>query len=362
MKKMATIGLLATSILILTACSTTKNKENSAAAKEDTVTSQSSETKEEKVNLNGKDAVEYYNASYNKPKQLEDIVGIYPNAITTSDDSVGSVDDNLIILSDGRYITTTENVGSETNYFDKDNIMHKRTFTSESAPYQLSVTGTGRIIDKNGIYYLVNGLGGNKFITNLDSEGNQVINEFSSSVYENDIEKNNIEKNLKNVEEVNDGFIKNGKYFKTKDVGTESAVTKSQPNSELKGILEKATFNFYVTSSEKYPQYVKDMLSSQSINDLFYLTGVGREISISDREEKEGLAPEIKVLSSDELKSVEGTNKKLKYGFKVTEKDDDGKLKEFPEKAYATDGSTVYDITYDQLGITAQEVDSLSFT
>jgi hypothetical protein len=358
MKKMATIGLLATSILILTACSTTKNKENSAAAKEDTVTSQSSETKEEKVNLNGKDMFEYYNISYNKPKQLEDIVGIYPNAITTSDDSVGSVDDNLIILSDGRYITTTENVSSETNYFDKDNIMHKRTFTSESAPYQLSVTGTGRIIEKNGIYYLFdNQLGGIKFITNLDSEGNQVINEFLST-----LSKNDIEKNLENVEEVNDGFIKNGKYFKTKDVRTGSAVNKAQPNSELKDILEKATFKFYEETSEKNPQYVKDMLSSQSINDLFYLTTVGREISISDREEKEGLAPEIKVLSSDELNSVEGTNKKLKYGFKVTEKDDDGKLKEFPEKAYATDGSTVYDITYDQLGVTAQEVDSLSFT
>ena len=63
MKKMATIGLLATSILILTACSTTKNKENSAAAKEDTVTSQSSKSKEDKVNLNGKDAVQYYNVN-----------------------------------------------------------------------------------------------------------------------------------------------------------------------------------------------------------------------------------------------------------------------------------------------------------
>ena len=359
MKKMVTIGLLATSILILTACSTTKNKENSAAAKEDTITSQSSETKsepkEEKVNLNGKDAVEYYNVNYTKPKNLDSIVGVYPNAFETSDDSVGAVDDNLFILSDGRYITTKELTNSETTYFDKDNVMHNRPLTSESAPYQLSITDSGRIVEKNGIYYLSNDQSSNKFIINLNSEGNQVVNEFIS-----DNDKSSIEDVLKNVEEINNGFIKNGKYFKSKDMSTERAVNKSQLSSENKEVLEKATFKVYVDNPEKESQYVKDMLSSKSMNDLFYLTGVGREISISERELKGGYAPEIKELSSDELSSVsvEGTNKKLKYGFKLTEKDD-GKLEEFPKFAYATDGNTVYTLDYDQLGVAAREIGSI---
>ena len=93
-------------------------------------------------------------------------------------------------------------------------------------------------------------------------------------------------------------------------------------------------------------------MSSNSVNDLFYLVGMGRGTNLAYIE-----GQEIKVLSSDELKSVKGTKNKLKYGFKLTDKLGD-ELEEFPRLAYATDGSTVYKLSYDQLEITAEEIGS----
>lgn len=351
MKKMATIGLLATSILILTACSTTKNKENSAAAKEDTVTSQSSETKsepkEEKVNLNGKDAVEYYNLSYKKPKNLDSIVGIYKG----EEDETDSAEHSLIIFSDGRYILADAGgTDAKTTYFDKNNIIQKKEFTATSYPYELSVSDAGRIIEKDGVDYLVS-LRNDTFLNNLDCEGHQIINQFFSTT-----NKDEINERL-NDTETNQGFIKDGKYYESKDTLTSESWNKVESDSKTKTALENVTFKSYENNSEKDSQYVKDLLGSNTVNDLFYLVGTGRETSITDIDEKEGNAPEIKVLSSDELKSVKETKNKLKYGFKITEKND-GKLDEFPNNAYATDGSTVYALSYDQLGITAQELGS----
>lgn len=347
MKKMATIGLLATSILILTACSTTKNKENSVAAKEDTVTSQSSKSKEDKVNLNGKDAVEYYNVTYKKPATLENIVGIYQG----KEDETDVAEHSLIVFSDGRYLLAYAGRNdAKTNYFDKNNTMQKKEFTATSYPYELVVDDAGRIIEKDGVDYLVS-LRNDTFLNNLDYEGHQIINQFFSTT-----NKYEINERLNDTEE-NKGFIKDGKYYESKDTVTSESWNKVESDSKTKTALENVTFKSYENNSEKDSQYVKDLLGSNTVNDLFYLVGTGRETSITDIAEKEGNAPEIKVLSSDELKSVKETKNKLKYGFKITEKND-GKLDEFPNNAYATDGSTVYALSYDQLGITAQELGS----
>jgi hypothetical protein len=334
MKKMATIGLLATSILILTACSTTKNKENSAAAKEDTVTSQSSETKEEKVNLNGKDAVEYYNVNYTKPKNLDSIVGVYLDEESKT---------NMIVFADGRY--TNIYMGKtfyNTTYFDKNNTIQEKEMTDTA----VTVVDTGRIVEKDGIDYVVS-LGDINSFTNLDSEGHQVENQFFTTETKNDIKDR-----LKTPEEY--GFIKDGKYFESKDTPTDLSWKKVESDSKTKTALENVTFKFYENNPEKASQYVNDLLSSNSVNDLYYLVGIGRDNDLTDIEDQE-----IKVLSSDELKSVKGTNNKLKYGFKLTHiYKIDGTLEEFPNKAYATDGSTVYSLSYDQLGITAEEIGS----
>jgi hypothetical protein len=351
MKKITVISLLTTSLFMLTACST-NNQTTSSNTKESTAVSQKSDEKTNNVNLNGKDAFEYYNVSYEKPQQIADIAGIYQ----ASDMDKGAWSENsLIVFDDGRYIVAEAGLLSspETNYFDSNNSLQKKTYNATTYPYQLSVTDAGRIVEKDDVYYLFSPLDGEgSFITNLDTDGNQVVNQFIS-----DSSKDDIEVGMKDIEDTNAGFIKDGTYFESKNTATEDGLNKVDSAPKTEGAIENVTYKVYdnTSDSENGSQYVEDLLESNNLNDLFYLTGVGRNLGITDSMVEEGSAPEIEALSSDELESVKDTDQPLQYGFKVTERTD-GELSEFPDEVYATDGETVYILNYNQLEITAQEL------
>lgn len=338
MKKAGILSLILTSSFILVACSSNVSN-NSKSQKTSTTISKKSTVQSNTMDLKGKDIIEYKKLSYTKPEQLNNIIGTYKYNDSSNSNS------GLVIFSDGRYIiyNAIEKGNTETNYFDSKSVMQKKELNDNSYPNQVSLESSGRIIEKDGIYFLLE-LQPSTVLNTLNTDGNQVFNQVFKDSDKIQGQKS-LNKATKEIEDNNKGFIKDGKYYTSKSEPSQNSWNKVEKYNEYDANLKNATFKIYM--NEK--QYVKDYLESNSLNDLFYLTGWGMKSTIYDINTS---SIEIKSLTSEELKSAKGTEEPLKYGFKVL-KNLNGEF--VTATSYATDGKIIYQLNFDQLGIKAEE-------
>lgn len=346
MKKAGILSLILTSSFILVACSSNVSN-NSKSQKPSTTISKKSTVQSNTIDLKGKDIIEYKKLSYTKPEQLNNIIGTYKYNDSSNSNYNDSSNSNygLVIFSDGRYIiyNAIEEEGTQTNYFDSKSVMQKKELNDNSYPKQVSLESSGRIIEKDGIYFLLE-LQPSTVLNILNTDGNQVFNQVFKDSDKIQGQKS-LNKATKEIEDNNKGFIKDGKYYESKNEPSQNSWNKVENYNEYDANLKNATFKIYM--NEK--QYIKDYLESNSLNDLFYLTGWGMKSTIYDSNTS---SIEIKSLTSEELQSAKGTEEPLKYGFKVL-KNLNGEF--VTATSYATDGKIIYKLKFDQLGIKAEE-------
>jgi len=355
-KKIIPIGFLLIISILFTACNS-NNESNSETTTTITTTNKETNMDKDKVNSNAKDIFEYYNVNYEKPESLNDIVGYYEQK---QDKENYYTQSKLIVLPDGRYLYFSPILAEDTSkesathyskyYFDESNVIHEKKF-NDLIPPDTQATRYGRIIEKDGVYYLCKPDADDyydKLLTNLDSEGNQVINQIFQPN-----SKKNIEKKIKDIENNNNGFIKGDKYYTSKNIISDEAFTKKEFN--IDSFINSTKIKAYENTAfkDKSNLYIKELLDSNSVNDLLYLVSDGITDDYSIDSEKQ----EIQMLTPDELKSVKNTDKDLKYGYRIYNKINNV-LSEFPREAYATDGESVYSLKYNQLDIDATNMSS----
>jgi len=351
-KNFILIGFLLSISILFSACNN-NNESNSATTTTISTTNKETNKEKDKINSNAKDIFEYYNVTYEKPESINDVVGLYEQS---PDKENYYTQSKLIVFPDGRYLYFSPILAEDSSkesathyskyYFDKSNVIREKKI-NDLVPSDTKATKYGRIIEKNGVYYLCKPDEYN-LLTNLDSEGNQVINQIFQSN-----SKKNIEKKMKDIENNNNGFIKGDKYYTSKNVTSDEGFSKKDFDTDF--FISNTKIKAYENTAfkDKPNLYIKELLDSNTVNNLLYLVSDGITDDYSIDSEKQ----EIQTLTSNELKSVKNTDKDLKYGYKIYNKTNNV-LSEFPREAYATDGESVYRLKYNQLDIEATNMSS----
>lgn len=325
--KKISIGLaLGVSLILLTGCTSEKSSTTSKSH-ETTKTSSSApssptfnELQEGKEN--SYDFVDFWGIDYKAPQDINDIVGYY--------ELPDSPDTPIKIYPDGRYarilrasqvpLEEAAHASKIEYYFDENNEVQTNTFYTNNGEY--STLSLGRVVEKNGVYFLVPLSYSSELYLNDKSEATYV---FTDTLQD----KDELSSLLKDNSKFNEySFIKNGAFFDSADEETDKAGIKKSGNPDLENLLDS---KHLLLHNKPFPIKTINQLYSRRNN-----------INVSD----------LVALTPKELDSIDfdkisrDSKEKLKFGFKYSTS--------VVDKIFATDGDYIYDVSEDQLGLHAE--------
>lgn len=326
MKKLSITLVLGINLLLLIGCTSEKNKitsKNQESPKTFSSTPSSPTFDELEGNKeNSYDFVDFWGIDYKAPQGINDIVGYY--------ELPGSPETPIKIYPDGRYtrILRTSQVPMEEAahsskiefYFDENNKVQINPFHASQGEY--NTLSLGRVVEKNGIYFLVPLSYSSDLYLDDKAEATYV---FTDTLQDKD-EMSDILKDTSKFSEYS--FIKNGSFFNSADGETDEAGIKKSGNPDLETLLDSKPLLLH---NKPFPITTINQLYSRRNN-----------INMSD----------LVALTSKELDSIDfdkisrDSKEKLKFGFKYSTS--------VVDKIFATDGDYIYDVSEDQLGLHAE--------
>lgn len=325
MKKLSLTLALGMSLILLTGC----NSEKKSTAKNQESVQMSSSTPSSPTfdELNGDqesayDFVDYWEIDYKAPQNMKDIVGYY--------ELPDSPETPIKIYPDGRYtrILRASQVPIEEAahsskiefYFDENNEVQTNPFYTNNGEY--NTLSQGRVVEKNGIYFLVPLSYSSELYLNDKAEATYVF----TDILQDKDEMSSILKDTSKFSEYS--FIKNGSFFNSADGETDEAGIKKSGNTDLETLLDSKPLLLH---NKPFPITTINQLYSRRNN-----------INVSD----------LVALTPKELDSIDfdkisrDTKEKLKFGFKYSTS--------VVDKIFVTDGDYIYDVSEDQLGMHAE--------
>lgn len=326
MKKFSISLTIGMSLLLLSGCTSEKNTTTSKK-QESTQTSSStpsSPTFDELsgVHENAYDFVDFWGIDYKAPQGINDIVGYY--------ELPSSPETPIKIYPDGRYTrilrasqAPMEEAAHSSKiefYFDKNNEVQTNPFYTNNGEY--NTLSQGRVVEKNGIYFLVPLSYSSDLYLDDKAEATYV---FTDTLQDKD-EMSNILKDTSKFSEYS--FIKNGVFFNSADGETDESSIKKSGNPDLETLLDTKPLLLH---NKPFPITTINQLYSRRNN-----------INVSD----------LVALTPKELDSIDfdkisrDSKEKLKFGFKYSTS--------VVDKIFATDGDYIYDVSEDQLGLHAE--------
>lgn len=325
MKKISITLALGISLILLTGCTSEKNgasknqeSPKTAASTPSTPTFNELEGGKE----NSHDFVDFWGIDYKAPQNINNIVGYY--------ELPDSPDTPIKIYPDGRYTrilhasqAPMEEAAHSSKiefYFDENNEVQTNPFYANHGEY--NTLSQGRVVEKNGIYFLVPLSYSSELYLNDKSEATYV---FTDTLQD----KDELSSLLKDNSKFNEySFIKNGSFFDSADEETDKAGIKKSGNPDLENLLDSKILLLH--------------------NKSFPITTINQLYSRRNNSNVSGLV----ALTSKELNSIDfdkisrDSKEKLKFGFKYSTS--------VVDKIFATDGDYIYDVSEDQLGLHAE--------
>lgn len=326
MKKLS-IGLaIGITLISLTGCTSEKNNtasNNQGSTKRSSYISSSvtiGEVKGDKEN--SYDFVDFWGIDYKVPQNINDIVGYY--------ELPDSPETPIKIYPDGRYTRILRASQAPMDeaahsskiefYFDENNEVQTNPFYTNSGEY--NTLSQGRIVEKDGIYFLVPLSYSSELYLNDKAEATYVFND----TLQNKDEMSSILKDTSKFSEYS--FIKNGSFFDSADVKTDEAGKKTSGNPDLEILLDSKPLLIH---NKPFPITTINQLYSR-MNDI----NVSGLISLTSKE--------LDFIDFDKISRA--SKKKLKFGFKYSNSVFD--------KTFVTDGDYIYEVSQDQLGMHAE--------
>lgn len=326
MKKLSITLVLGINLLLLIGCTseknniTSKNQESTKTASSAPSSQFFDDSKGGKEN--SYDFVDFWGIDYKSPQNMNDIVGYY--------EFPDSPETPIKIYPDGRYtriLRASQAPMSEAAhsskiefYFDKNNEVQTNPFYTNNGEY--NVLSQGRIVEKNGIYFLVPLSYSSELYLNDKAEATYV---FTDTLQD----KNEMSSILKDTSKFNEySFIKNGSFFDSADGETDETGIKKSGNPDLENLLDSKPLLLH---NKPFPITTINQLYSRRNN-----------INVSD----------LVALTPKELDSIDfdkisrDSKEKLKFGFKYSTS--------VVDKIFVTDGDYIYDVSQDQLGMHAE--------
>lgn len=326
MKKLSISLALGVSLILLTGCTSEKSSTTSKSH-ETTKTSSSTpssptfnESKEGKEN--SYDFVDFWGIDYKAPQGINDIVGYY--------ELPSSPETPIKIYPDGRYTrilrasqAPMEEAAHSSKiefYFDENNEVQTNPFYTNNGEY--NTLSQGRVVEKNGIYFLVPLSYSSDLYLDDKAEATYV---FTDTLQDKD-EMSSILKDTSKFSEYS--FIKNGVFFNSADGETDESSIKKSGNPDLETLLDSKPLLLH---NKSFPVTTINQLYSRRNN-----------INVSD----------LVALTPKELDSIDfdkisrDSKEKLKFGLKYSTS--------VVDKIFATDGDNIYDVSEDQLGLHAE--------
>lgn len=328
LKKLSVTIVLGMSLLLLTGC-TSEKKNTTSKNQESTKTSSStpsSPTFDELsgVHENAYDFVDFWGIAYKAPQGINDIVGYY--------ELPGSPETPIKIYPDGRYTrilhasqAPMEEAAHSSKiefYFDENNEVQTNPFYTNNGEY--NTLSQGRVVEKNGIYFLVP----------LSYSSDLYLDDKAKTTYvftDTLQDKDEMSSILKDTSKFNGySFIKNESFFDSANEEIDEAGIKKSGNPDLENLLDSKPLLLH---NKPFPISTINQLysrrSSSNVSDLVALTP-------------------LELDSIDFDKVARDSKEKLKFGFKYSTS--------VVDKIFATDGDYIYDISKDQLGMHAERL------
>ncbi len=314
------------SLILLTGCASEK-KNIVSKNQEPTQTSSSSPSNSTFDEINGDqtnayDFIDYWGIDYKAPQGINDIVGYY--------ELPSSPETPIKIYPDGRYTrilrasqAPMEEAAHSSKiefYFDENNEVQTNPFYTNNGEY--NTLSQGRVVEKNGIYFLVPLSYSSDLYLDDKAEATYV---FTDTLQDKD-EMSNILKDTSKFSEYS--FIKNGVFFNSADGETDESSIKKTGNPDLETLLDSKPLLLH-----------NKPLPITTINQLYSRRN---NINVSD----------LVALTPKELDSIDfdkisrDSKEKLKFGFKYSTS--------VVDKIFATDGDYIYDVSEDRLGLHAE--------
>lgn len=324
--KKISIGLaLGVSLILLSGC--TSEKSTTSKNHEPTKTASSTPSSPTFNELEGGkensyDFVDFWGIDYKAPQGINDIVGYY--------ELPDSPETPIKIYPDGRYTrilrasqAPMEEAAHSSKiefYFDENNEVQTNPFYTNNGEY--NTLSQGRVVEKNGIYFLVPLSYSSELYLNDKAEATYVF----TDILQDKDEMSSILKDTSKFSEYS--FIKNGSFFNSADGEPDEAGIKKSGNTDLETLLDSKPLLLH---NKPFPITTINQLYSRRNN-----------INVSD----------LVALTPKELDSIDfdkisrDTKEKLKFGFKYSTS--------VVDKIFVTDGDYIYDVSEDQLGMHAE--------
>ncbi|MFK4895141.1 hypothetical protein [Lactococcus petauri] len=325
MKKLSLALTFGMSLILLIGCTSEKNPTSKNHETIQTPSSTSSSPTIDEIKggkENNYDFVDFWEIDYKAPQNINDIVGYY--------EFPDSPETPIKIYSDGRYTrilrasqAPMEEAAHSSKiefYFDENNEVQTNPFYTNNGEY--NTLSQGRVVEKNGIYFLVPLSYSSDLYLDDKAEATYV---FTDTLQDKD-EMSNILKDTSKFSEYS--FIKNGVFFNSADGETDESSIKKSGNPDLETLLDSKPLLLH---NKPFPITTINQLYSRRNN-----------INVSD----------LVALTPKELDSIDfdkisrDSKEKLKFGFKYSTS--------VVDKIFATDGDYIYDVSEDQLGLHAE--------
>ena len=322
MKKLSLALTFGMSLILLIGCTSEKNP---TSKNHETIQTSSSTTSSPTIDEikggkeNSYDFVDFWGIDYKAPQNINGIVGYY--------ELPDSPETPIKIYSDGRYtrilraaqapIDEAAHSSKIEFYFDENNKVQTNPFYTNNGEY--NTLSQGRIVEKNGIYFLVPLSYSSELYLNDKAEATYAF----TDAQQNKDEMSSILKDTSKFSEYS--FIKNGLFFNSANGETDEAGIKKTGNPDLENLLDSKPLLLH---NKPFPIATINQLYSRRNN-----------INVSD----------LVALTPKELDSIDfdkisrDTKEKLKFGFKYSTS--------VVDKIFVTDGDYIYDVSQDQLGM-----------
>lgn len=325
LKKLSLALTLGMSLILLIGCTSEKNstsKNHEAIQTSSSIPSSPTFDELEEGKENSYDFVDFWDIDYKAPQNINDIVGYY--------ELPGSPDTPIKIYADGRYTrilrasqAPMEEAAHSSKiefYFDENNEVQTNPFYANYGEY--NTLSQGRVVEKNGIYFLVPLSYSSDLYLDDKAEATYV---FSDTLQD----KDEISSFLKDTSKLNEySFIKNGSFFNSVNEETDEASIKKSGNSDLENLLDSKPLLLH---NKPFPITTINQLYSRRNN-----INVSKLVALTS----------IELDSIDFDKISRDSKEKLKFGFKYSTS--------VIDKIFATDGDYIYDVSEDQLGMHAE--------
>lgn len=326
MKKLFISITLGMSLILLTGCISGKNniasKNQESTQKSSSISSNPTSDKLSEDQKNAYDFIDFWGINYKAPQNMNDIVGYYelPNSPETP----------IKIYPDGRYtrilrasqapMDESAHSSKIEFYFDENNKVQTNPFYTNNGEY--NTLSQGRIMEKNGIYFLVPLSYSSELYLNDKAEATYV---FTDTLQD----KDEMSRLLKDTSKFNEySFIKNGSFFDSADGKKDEAGIKKLGNPDLENLLDSKPLLLH---DKPFPITTINQLYSRRNN-----TNVSDLVALTPKE----------LDSIDFDKISRDSKEKLKFGFKYSTS--------VVDKIFVTDGDYIYDVSQDQLGMHAE--------